>query len=64
MSAPHVAGVASLLRSFRPSLTYLEVKNILLEKAETITALQGKIRNAKRVNAFKALEYLYVKQIS
>lgn len=64
MAAPHVAWVASLLRSFRPSLSYLDIKNILLDKAETIPALQGKTRNAKRLNAFKPLEYLYVKQIS
>lgn len=63
-SAPHVAGSLSLLRSMRPDLSYLQIKNALLDHAESIPALIGKFYNGRRLNIFQAMQYLYVQQLS
>jgi subtilisin family serine protease len=43
MSAPHVSGAAALLKAYRPGLTALEMKHIILSSAERNPALSGKI---------------------
>ncbi len=63
-SSPHVAGALSLLRSMKPELSYLQIKNALLNNAESIPALIGKFYNGRRLNVFNALQFLYVQQIS
>lgn len=50
MAAPHVAGVAALVRGVNPSLTPKQVMDILLNTADTVGAL-----SLKRVNAAKAV---------
>lgn len=49
MASPHVAGVAALVRSANPSLTAAQVRQIILETADTISG------GLKRVNAEKAV---------
>lgn len=44
MAAPHVAGVAGLIWSFKPDYTNFEVKNHLLESAKMTDKLEGKVK--------------------
>ena len=55
MAAPHVSGVAALLFSQNPGLSYLDVKNKILNSVDPIPALQGKTVSGGRLNAYKAL---------
>ncbi|MFW6373489.1 MAG: S8 family serine peptidase [Thermodesulfobacteriota bacterium] len=55
MAAPVVAGIAGLVWSHRPELTHLEVKNAVLNGAEPLAALEGRVLTGARVNAVRAL---------
>ncbi|MDG5814866.1 S8 family serine peptidase [Chitinispirillales bacterium ANBcel5] len=56
MATPHVAGVAGLIWSFNPSLTALEVKQIILDNVDPIPSLQGMTITGGRLNAQRAIE--------
>lgn len=43
MAAPHVAGAAALLKAYRPDLSSLDLKEILLASAVKKSALAGKV---------------------
>lgn len=43
MSAPHVSGAAALIKSYMPTLTTSEIKNIILNSSEKKINLEGKI---------------------
>lgn len=58
MASPHVAGVASLLLSQDPDLTIAQVKQIILDSVDPISALQGKTVSGGRLNANNALTQL------
>jgi subtilisin family serine protease len=58
MAAPHVSGVAALIWSAQPQLTYLEVKQILMEKAAKVSPWQNRSRTEGVLNAKKSLETL------
>lgn len=64
MAAPHVAGLAGLLWSQKPELTYLDVKDIILTTGDNISSLGGKTVTGKRINAFNALDSLMVPVLS
>ncbi len=55
MAAPVVAGIAGLVWSHRPELTHLEVKNAVLNGAEPLAALEGRVLTGARVNAVRSL---------
>ncbi|MGM0486151.1 MAG: S8 family serine peptidase [Planctomycetota bacterium] len=55
MAAPHVAGVAALLRGLAPDLSVLETKEILLESVDQFDWLQTTIASGGRLNAANAL---------
>jgi thermitase len=54
-SAPIVAGVAAMLMSQNPSLTHLQVKDIILQTARKVPALNGKVVCGGIVDAAAAL---------
>jgi len=54
-AAPHVSGVAALIYSVNPYLTAAEVKNIILNGADTFVLSNGENISSKRLNAYKAL---------
>ena len=56
MAAPHVTGVAVLVYSEFPDLTYQEVKDRLMQSGDPIEALEGKSVSGRRLNAFSALD--------
>jgi subtilisin family serine protease len=55
MAAPYVVGVAALLWSLKPHLTYRQVKEIILSTVDPIDSLEGKTVTGGRLNAYKAL---------
>jgi subtilisin family serine protease len=55
MAAPHVAGAAALIWSANPYLSYLEVKDILLDTVDHLDDLEGKCVTEGRLNLYKAL---------
>ncbi len=55
MAAPHVSGLAGLIKAFNPALTNLEIKNIILNNVDLKSSLTGKVLTGGRINAFKAL---------
>jgi len=54
-SAPLVAGVAAMMMSQNPSLTHLQVKDIILQTARKVSALNGKVVCGGIVDAADAL---------
>jgi len=57
MSAPHVAGAAALLKSYRPALSMFEVREILLKTAQAKTALAGLAVTGGRLDAGLAMDF-------
>lgn len=55
MAAPHVAGVAGLMLSEKPTMSAMQVKSILMETGDALSSLQGKVVTGRRVNAQKAM---------
>ncbi len=55
MASPHVAGAAALLKSHAPSLSSLELKQILMESGDSISPLIGRTVSGRRLNIFNAL---------
>jgi len=55
MATPHVAGLAALLKSFRPNLNWLDIKNLILDNGDLIPSAAGKLVSGSRINAFKTL---------
>lgn len=59
MAAPHVTGIAVLLKSAFPALTPAQIKTAILTGVDIIPALSGKVATGGRVNAYKVLsQYL------
>ncbi|MDO8424936.1 MAG: S8 family serine peptidase [bacterium] len=55
MAAPHVAGVAALVKGFNKNATTAQIKEIVMETGDALTSLAGKTVSGKRVNAANAL---------
>jgi subtilisin family serine protease len=51
-----VGGLASLIWQKNPNLTNSEVKDLIIKYADDIPDLNYKLKNAKRINAFKSLQ--------
>ena len=58
MATPHVAGVAALMLARQPSATPSQLKNALIAGADPKSSLNGKLVNAKRLNALGALNQI------
>ncbi len=59
MAAPHVAGVAGLLKAYKPNLTNLEIKAAIMDNVDPVSSLDGKVLTGGRLNAFGALNSVY-----
>jgi predicted outer membrane repeat protein len=55
MAAPHVSGAAALVWSFDPTLTYADVRQILLSSVDTKTALKNLCATNGRMNVYNAV---------
>lgn len=58
MATPHVAALAAIIYSVRPSYTTEKVKNLVIYSGDRISSLVGKIKTEKRINLFNALSVL------
>lgn len=56
MSAPHVAGAAALLKSYMPSLSTLEIKDIILSSADKYSSLDGKVLTGGILNLYSMIK--------
>ncbi|THB66464.1 MAG: hypothetical protein D6B27_06565, partial [Gammaproteobacteria bacterium] len=56
-SAPMVASLAALLYAQDPNRTAAEVKSIILNTVDKVSALEGKVLTGGRINFYKALSY-------
>ncbi len=56
MAAPHVAGAAGLLFSYKPSGTVTEIRNALLGSVDQVAALDGKVVTDGRLNVSRAMD--------
>ncbi len=63
MAAPHVAGVAALLKAAVPTATVGQIVGAVLAGADRVAGLTGKVATAGRLNAVGALEALTGTQV-
>ena len=59
MATPVVSGIAGLVWSHNPNLTHHEVRSIILDSVDKLESLDGRILTGGRVNAYKALMWIY-----
>lgn len=55
MASPYVAGEAALIWAHRPSLSWWQVKNIIMTSVDPKGSLWGKVGSGGRINAYNAL---------
>ncbi len=55
MAAPHVAGVAALLRDLHPTWTYQQIIDAILDTVDSLPQLQGLVATGGRLNAAAAV---------
>ena len=55
MSAALVSGLAGLIKSLRPDLTNIQIKNTIMNNVDIKPSLIGKILTGGRINAYKSL---------
>jgi len=55
MASPHVAGLAALIWGYKPGLTTVQVKSMILDTGDALPSLSGKTVTGKRINAHKAM---------
>lgn len=64
MATPHVTGAAGLLLAMDPNMSNDEIKTRLLEGADKVAGLDGKVATGARLNINNAMEYNYQGNIS
>ncbi|GBD97838.1 thermophilic serine proteinase precursor [bacterium BMS3Abin06] len=55
MATPHVSGVAGLVKALNPAFSNLEIRSRVLNTADPINSLSGKVATGGRLNAYNAL---------
>ncbi len=58
MATPHVAGVAALLAAYNADATAAEIRSAILDGADAIPSLSGRVATGGRLNARGALDAL------
>ena len=55
MAAPHVAGLAALIKAYNRTLTNLQLKSAIEDNVDTVASLSGKVTTGGRINAYNSL---------
>ena len=55
MAAPHVAGLAALVKAADPDLSTSEIKQTILNSVDARSSLTGKVATGGRINAYNAV---------
>lgn len=55
MATPHVAGMAAMLLAVNPTLTYGQIKSILIGTVDPLSSMTGKMVAGGRANLYKAV---------
>ncbi|MGM0506445.1 MAG: S8 family serine peptidase [Bacteroidota bacterium] len=55
MAAPFVAGATALVRSVFPQFNHEEIRSLLLEEADRLESLDGRVADGRRVNMLRSL---------
>ncbi|HLL52240.1 MAG TPA: S8 family serine peptidase [Myxococcaceae bacterium] len=58
MATPHVSGAAALMLAVNPTLTYAEIKQVLMNTVDPISSLNGKTVTGGRLNVYRAVSSL------
>lgn len=58
MAAPHVSGIAALVKAQNPNYTHLQIKDAILNTVDKKDSLDEKLITEGRVNAYQAVTYL------
>lgn len=58
MAAPHVAGIAAMVRAYNPGYTYIETVNAIKYGGEDVVALASITSTGKAANAMGSLAYI------
>lgn len=56
MATPQVVGLAALLLSYKSTLTVAELKSIIIDSVDKVSALSSKVSSGGRINAYKAMK--------
>lgn len=59
MATPHVSGIAALMLSADPSLTFEQIKDRLIRSSDKVRALSRKVVAKGRVNVYNAIHGVY-----
>lgn len=59
MATPHVTGIAGLMLSQCPSLSYTVIKSAILDSIDFVPSVSDKINSGGRVNAYNALMSIF-----
>jgi hypothetical protein len=55
VAAPHVTGIAALLKAYEPDITWLEIKSRLIGGVDAQSSMGGFLLTGGRVNAYRSL---------
>lgn len=64
MATPFIAGTAILQLYERPGMLSYQLKNIIVQKSDSVAALNGKIMNPVRLNSYAAVQEARIATIS
>lgn len=60
MAAPVVAAIASLVRSYRPTLSRAQVRQLIFDNVDVLSAYTDKVQTNGRVNLYQTLYCSYI----
>jgi hypothetical protein len=58
IAAPHVAGLAALVKAQNPGYTHFHIRDAILNTVDTKPSLSAKLVTGGRINAFEAVTYI------
>jgi subtilisin-like proprotein convertase family protein len=59
-AGPAVAGAVALLKAVKPNATAVEIREALINGADPLPALQGRVRSGGRLNVFRSMQILQI----